>query len=105
MSWVGSTAREIAEAVRNGKTTAAVVVEEHLAAIAARDPAIGAFRKVRAEEALEEARQLTDVADLPLAGVPVAVKDNVAVRGEQTRYGSAATSEEPAGADHPVVAR
>jgi amidase len=105
MSWVGSTAREIAEAVRNGKTTAAVVVEEHLAAIAARDPAIGAFRKVRAEEALNEARQLEDVADLPLAGVPIAIKDNVAVKGESTRNGSAATSEEPAAEDHPVVAR
>jgi amidase len=44
-------------------------------------------------------------AALPLAGVPVAIKDNVPVAGEPMRNGSAATSAAPQPADHAVVAR
>ena len=36
MSWVGRSAADIAEAVRKGTTTATEVIEDHLAAIAAR---------------------------------------------------------------------
>ncbi|MFB9674711.1 amidase [Streptosporangium vulgare] len=108
MSWVGSSAVEIAEAVRRGKVTAPVVVAEHLDAIAERDGRVGAFRVVLAERALAEARTLQergDLSGLPLAGVPVAIKDNVAVRGETSRNGSSATPDVPADEDHPVVAR
>ncbi|MFC4062306.1 amidase [Planomonospora corallina] len=108
MSWVGRSATEIAQAVRQGRATAPQVVEEHLAVIAERDGRVGAFRTVRAEAALAEARAVQerpDLAELPLAGVPVAVKDNVAVRGEALRNGSAATPDTPALDDHPVVAR
>ncbi|MET9065532.1 amidase [Streptosporangium sandarakinum] len=108
MPWVGKSAGEIAEAVRRGKAGAPEVVEEHLRLIAERDGRVGAFRKVRAERAMAEARAVQerpDLAELPLAGVPVAVKDNVPVRGEATRNGSAASSSEAAVTDHPVVAR
>ncbi|MGV9772255.1 amidase [Streptosporangium sp. NPDC003464] len=108
MSWVGKSAVEMAEAVRRGEATAPAIVEEHLRMIAKYDGRIGAFRKVRAERALAEARTVQereDLAGLPLAGVPVAVKDNIAVRGEATRNGSAATSNAAATEDHPVVAR
>ncbi|MBB4939201.1 amidase [Streptosporangium album] len=108
MSWVGKSAAEIAEAVRRGRATAPAVVEEHLQTIAKYDGRIGAFRKVRAERALAEAWAVQgrdDLAGLPLAGVPVAIKDNVAVRGEATRNGSAATSNAAATEDHPVVTR
>lgn len=37
--------------------------------------------------------------------MPVAVKDNLAVRGEANRNGSAATPDTPAGEDHVTVAR
>ncbi|WP_433250644.1 amidase [Streptosporangium sp. CA-135522] len=108
MSWVGKSAVEIAEAVRRGKTTAPEVVEDHLQMIAKYDGRIGAFRKVRAERALAEARAVQerdDLATLPLAGVPVAIKDNVPIRGEATRNGSAATPNTAAAEDHPVVAK
>ncbi|GGS94243.1 putative amidase AmiA2 [Planobispora rosea] len=85
-----------------------MVVEEHLRAIAERDGNVGAFRRVRAEEAVAEARAVQereDLAELPLAGVPIAVKDTVPVRGEAVRHGSAATPDAPAAGDHPVVAR
>jgi amidase len=42
---------------------------------------------------------------LPLAGVPVAVKDNVPVAGHATRHGSAATSTAPARRDDELVKR
>ena len=107
MLWAGRAATEIAAAVRRGEVTATAVVEEHLRAIAERDPRVGAFRLVRTR-ALEEARAVQerrDLTELPLAGVPVAVKDNVAVAGETTRSGSAVTDDTPAAKDHETVAR
>ncbi|MFI9169018.1 amidase [Streptomyces lincolnensis] len=107
-SWAGRTAAEIAAAVREKRVTPREVVAEHLARIERLDGRVGAFRTVRAEAALVEADAVAsrgDLGDLPLAGVPVAVKDNLAVRGESMRVGSAATPEEPAAEDHPTVAR
>ncbi|WP_078535941.1 amidase [Streptomyces sp. FXJ7.023] len=84
------------------------MVQAHLDRIARLDGRIGAFRRVRAGAALAEADEVgarSDLTGLPLAGVPVAVKDNLAVRGESVRVGSAATPDTPAGADHVTVAR
>ncbi|WP_344585994.1 amidase [Nonomuraea roseoviolacea] len=107
MSWAGRSAVEIAAAVRRGEVSAEAVVEEHLGVIARRDPQVGAFRLVR-KRAVEEARALgerRDLAELPLAGVPVAVKDNLEVAGEAMRAGSAATGVTPEPRDHETVAR
>ncbi|MEU2927989.1 amidase family protein [Streptomyces sp. NPDC007251] len=106
--WAGRSAAEIAAAVREKRVTPREVVAEHLARIERLDGRIGAFRKVRAEAALAEADEVgsrTGLADLPLAGVPVAVKDNLAVRGESRRDGSAATPDTPAAEDHVTAAR
>ncbi|OWA13875.1 amidase [Streptomyces sp. CS113] len=106
--WAGRTAVEIAAAVREKRTTPREVVAEHLARVERLDGRVGAFRAVRAEAALAEAEEVGargDLGELPLAGVPVAVKDNLAVRGESTRVGSAATPHTPAAADHVTVAR
>ncbi|MER5642535.1 amidase family protein [Kitasatospora sp. NPDC002227] len=106
--WAGRTAVEIAAAVRRGEVTPRQVVADHLERIAAVDGQVGAFRKVLGERALREAEQLAarpDLAELPLAGVPVAVKDNLPVEGEATRHGSAATHDTPAAADHETVRR
>jgi amidase len=46
-----------------------------------------------------------DRAELRLAGVPVAIKDNRRVAGEPMRVGSAALPDVPQDKDHPVVAR
>jgi len=84
------------------------VIEAHLAHIGALDGRVGAFRRVRTSEALAEAAQLAargDLTTLPLAGVPVAIKDNLPVAGEPMRIGSRATSDELQTADHPVVRR
>jgi amidase len=100
------TASEIAADVRDGRRTAVSAVEEALARIERDDEIIGAFQLVRAEKALAEAAAID--ADpgrqaLPLAGVPVAIKDNISVAGEPTRSGSLATPEGVTAADHEVV--
>lgn len=109
MVWTGDfTATAISAAVGAGTSTATEAVTAALARIAERDPMLRAFVVVRRHAALAEAAALDNRPDrheLPLAGVPVAIKDNVAVAGEPLRNGSTATSAKPAVDDHPVVAR
>ncbi len=105
--WALSVA-EMASRVRSRRVSPADLVAAHLERIAALDPAIGAFQVVRADQAMAEAAALAnrdDLAELPLAGVPVAIKDNVDVAGEPTRAGSAATSPQPAAADDELLTR
>lgn len=103
------TAAETAAAVRSGSTTAVAETQAALTRIASLDPALGAFQLVRAEKALAEAAavdaRVAGGEHLPLAGVPIAIKDNIPVAGEPMREGSAATSAEPRPADHEVVTR
>ena len=87
------TASEIAAAVRAGDRRAADVVDEHLANIAAREQEIHAFNLVLADEARSAAAAVdAAVADGrdpgPLAGVPVALKDNMVTRGIPTTCSS-----------------
>jgi amidase len=106
-TWVGATAKQIARAVRRGDTNATQVVADHLEQIGISDPSLGAFRVVR-REAIQEAEkvdELEDLANLPLAGVPVAVKENTAVAGLPTWNGSAAARAAIAEDDHEVVRR
>lgn len=102
------TAQEIADDVRAGILQPAAVASEALDRIAAQNDAVRAFVVVRPDEVLREADAVATRADraaLPLAGVPVAIKDNVQVAGYPMRNGSRATSTEPSAADHPVVGR
>ncbi len=88
-----STAVEIARAVRDGERRAVDVVEEHLAAIAAREEELHAFNLLLADEARAAAgevdRRVAAGEDPgPLAGVPVALKDNLCTRGIPTTCSS-----------------
>jgi aspartyl-tRNA(Asn)/glutamyl-tRNA(Gln) amidotransferase subunit A len=90
---VTTTALDIARAVRAGERTAVDVVDEHLAAIAARDGEVHAFNTVTADEARAAAaaldRRVAAGEDPgPLAGVPVALKDNLCTTGVPTTCSS-----------------
>jgi aspartyl-tRNA(Asn)/glutamyl-tRNA(Gln) amidotransferase subunit A len=87
------TALDIAAAVRAGRRPAVDVVEEHLAAIEARDGEIHAFNLVVADEARQAAlaidRRVAAGEDPgPLAGVPIALKDNLCTAGVPTTCSS-----------------
>lgn len=107
-TWVGATARQIARGVRRGDVSATQVVADHLDHIDRVDHGLAAFRAVRAGEAITEAEKVDEqeeLANLPLAGVPVAVKENTPVAGLPTWNGSLAARTPVAEADHEVVRR
>jgi aspartyl-tRNA(Asn)/glutamyl-tRNA(Gln) amidotransferase subunit A len=84
---------EIATAVRSGDVSAVEVLEGHLARIAESEGEIHAFNHVTDDAARQAARAVDDaVADGrdpgPLAGVPVALKDNLCTRGVPTTCSS-----------------
>ena len=76
-------ALELRDAIAAGQISAAQAVEAYLDAIARREPAIGAYNEVLAERAIGRAREIDQRRQSgqplgTLAGVPVAVKDNLA---------------------------
>ena len=110
-------------AVRDGRVTSEALTRAAIERIEASQHGINAFRVVRSHKAIAEARRMdtaearrmdtaearridsaearridtAEVRELPLAGVPIAVKDDVDVAGESTPFGCAG--------DFPVAAR
>ena len=87
------TATAIAADVRSGARTAREVLGAHLAAIEAREGEINAFNLVMTDRAVAAAdevdRRVAAGEDPgPLAGVPVALKDNLCTRGVATTCSS-----------------
>ncbi|MCL4111916.1 UNVERIFIED_CONTAM: hypothetical protein GTU68_043026 [Idotea baltica] len=87
-------ATELAAHVQSRTISARRLVEATLARIEELEPTINAFRIVMAEDALAEADLIdslpdNELAELPLAGVPVAIKDDTNVAGQSTMWGSA----------------
>ena len=86
-------ALETAEAVRSGRLRAADVLEENLAAIRAREPELHAFNLVLEDRARAEAAGVDEAVAAGrhpgrLAGVTVALKDNLCTRGVDTTCSS-----------------
>ncbi len=86
-------ALSIAADVSSGSRTAASVVEAHLDRISAHDTAVHAFNTVTGDRALEAAAEVDQRVAAgeevgPLAGVPIAVKDNMCTRGVATTCSS-----------------
>src|SRR5262245_49534353 len=86
-----ATIYDLRQRVRQGEASATDVCREALARIAEHD-ALHAFLTVAEQEALERAdaldRDLSRWRDAPLAGVPVAIKDNICTRGIRTTAAS-----------------
>jgi len=90
---VGDSVTEVARAVRAGSTTASAVLERHLERIGEREGEVHAFNVVTADVARRDAAAIDSAVSRgedpgPLAGVPVALKDNLCTRGVPTTCSS-----------------
>ncbi|GGJ24434.1 Asp-tRNA(Asn)/Glu-tRNA(Gln) amidotransferase subunit GatA [Deinococcus roseus] len=87
------TAAEIAQKIRAGELSAVEVAQQTLQTIQAKDPEIQAFVSLTEDLALNRAAQIDEAVRLgspvgPLAGVPVAIKDNMNLKGTRTTCAS-----------------
>jgi len=86
-------AKELNTAFKEKKASAVQIVDAHYAQIEKLDPSIGAFLSLSKKLAYEQAKKLDEKLKNgeplgPLAGVPIAFKDNIHVKGEPSTAGS-----------------
>lgn len=84
---------DIAQGVRTGTIKAREAVEASISAISARESEINAFNLVTAEQAARRADEIDAAVARgedpgPLAGVPIAIKDNIATKNIETNCSS-----------------
>ena len=87
------TASVLANAIASKEVSAVEVTQAHLDRISAVDSKVHAFLHVNADAALEQAKVVdakvaADAKLGPLAGVPLGLKDVLAMKGEPTTAGS-----------------
>ncbi|MFJ6077402.1 amidase [Pseudarthrobacter sp. NPDC092419] len=98
------------DALRHGEVSAVEAVGHFLARAEQRNPLLGAFITLTAEQAERDARAADALFSTapdslpPLHGMPLAFKDLTDVAGVVTTHGSAALDHRPAPADGPLVA-
>lgn len=105
-----ASAGELAAAIRRGEVSSLEVVESHLARVDAVNGHLNAVVRVLADEARATASAADEAvaagAELgPLHGVPISVKDNIAVAGTPTTNGVPSLAEENAEEDALIVTR
>ena len=110
MSSLGLTARDVRDGVAAGRLSAVEIVGERLDRIATLNPRLNAFNLVDPERALRRAeeidrRRIAGDTLGSLAGVPIAIKDNINVRGMRTTASSKILERFVAPYDATVVAR
>lgn len=87
------TAVQLSDRIKSGEVTVREAVEASFKAIKAREEDIHAFITVDEEGALKRAEEVQEKIDNgeltgPLAGVPIAIKDNICTKGLKTTCGS-----------------
>jgi aspartyl-tRNA(Asn)/glutamyl-tRNA(Gln) amidotransferase subunit A len=103
-------AARLSEAVRAGEATAEAVASAHFARIERLEPTVKAFLALTKDRALAQARAVDEkrrkgVPLGALAGVPVAIKDNLQIEGVETTCASKILKGHVAAYDATVVAR
>jgi fatty acid amide hydrolase len=103
-------ATELAHAFASGAETAESIITDHLAAIAALNPALNAMIAPRTAHALEEGRaadaaRTAGAPPRPLDGVPVTIKDSLDLAGFASTFGLPSRAHILAEQDEPHVAR
>jgi amidase len=98
-------ATELAGMVRAGKVSSRELVEISLARIEELNPQLTAFVEVDPERALAAAEEVGSGDERPFAGVPIAIKNNRALKDWRYTNGCALMKDFIAPYDHSVVAR
>ena len=88
-----ASAGDVSAQVRQGRVSATSITERYLEAIESFDRELHAFLTVMADHAVEQATRIDRLVEMgkdpgPLAGVPVAIKDNLCTRGVPTTCAS-----------------
>src|SRR5882672_3550269 len=81
------------DSIVGGEETPRALTESALSAAERLNSTLNAFLEIDREGAMSRAAQVDEIkpddkASLPLAGIPIAIKDNICVRGLQTSCGS-----------------
>lgn len=93
MSLMSLTAVELGKKIKAKEVTVAEAVQEALDAVEKKEKDVNSFVTVMRKEALEKAKEVQEKIDNgeltgPLAGVPVAIKDNMCTKGTLTTCSS-----------------
>src|ERR687894_784677 len=96
---------ELAALVRSGEVSSRELVQASLDRIEEVEPTVNAFVDVFGDEALAAADGVSSGDERPLAGVPVAIKNNVPVAGKRLTFGSGFMGDFAVPFDHNVVTR
>ena len=93
MNLMNLTAVELGKKIKNKEVTAVQATQAALDAIRQKEKAVNSFVTVDEEKALQRAEEIQkriDAGELtgPLAGVPVAIKDNMCTEGVKTTCSS-----------------
>ena len=102
------TLAQMAEEIRSGRLSPLELIEAHLKHIREHNPALNAFVRVLADEAVDQARRASEKRSSetgPLHGIPVTIKDSFDMAGLPTTCGSRFFAQLRAARDSTAVAR